>query len=107
MTLALGEHDEEACVRLMVPSRPREETRIIERAIAAAPRAEQAGGLMDRGELLEALAERLAIPSPGGMRCVALVKIDKFAALERVIGARMHQMAAEPGAVVARSMRTQ
>jgi len=87
MTLALGEHDAEACVRLMVPSRPREETRIIERAIAAAPRAENGSGLLERGELLEALAERLAIPSPGGMRCVALVKIDKFAALERVIGA--------------------
>jgi multidomain signaling protein FimX len=87
MTLALGEHDEEACVRLVVPSRPRAETRIIERAIAAAPRLDGAPGLMSRGELLEALAERLAIPSPGGMRCVALVKIDKFAALERVIGA--------------------
>jgi diguanylate cyclase (GGDEF)-like protein/PAS domain S-box-containing protein len=87
MTLALGEHDEEACVRLVVPSRPREETRIIERAMAAAPRADNAAELMRRGELLEALAERLAIPSPGGMRCVALVKIDKFAVLERVIGA--------------------
>ena len=87
MTLALGEHDEEACVRLVVPSRPRAETRIIERAIAAAPRLDSAPGLMGRSELLEALEERLAIPSPGGMRCVALVKIDKFAALERVIGA--------------------
>jgi multidomain signaling protein FimX len=87
MTLALGEQDGEPCVRLMVPSRPREETRIIERAILAAPRAERAGALLGRGELLEALGERLAIPSPGGMRCVALVKLDKFAALERVIGA--------------------
>jgi len=87
MTLALGEHEEEPCVRLVVPSRPRAETRIIERAIVAAPRADSAAGLLPRGELLEALAERLAIPSPGGMRCVALVKIDKFAALERVIGA--------------------
>ena len=87
MTLALGDNDGEACVRLVVPSRPREETRIIERAIAAAPRAEPAAGLLRRGELLEALAERLAIPSPGGMRCLALIKIDKFAALERVIGA--------------------
>jgi PAS domain S-box-containing protein len=87
MTLALGEHEAEPCVRLVVPSRPREETRVIERPIAAAPRAENASGLLRRGELLEALAERLAIPSPGGMRCLALVKVDKFAALERVIGA--------------------
>jgi diguanylate cyclase (GGDEF)-like protein/PAS domain S-box-containing protein len=87
MTLALGEHDQEACVRLVVPSRPREEARIIERAIAAAPRVDGGAVLMRRGELLEALAERLAIPSPGGMRCVALIKLDKFSALERVIGA--------------------
>jgi len=87
MTLALGEQDGEACVRLVVPARPREETRIIERAMAAAPHAESSAGLLRRGELLEALGERLAIPSPGGMRCLALIKIDKFAALERVIGA--------------------
>jgi multidomain signaling protein FimX len=87
MTLALGENEGEACVRLVVPSRPREETRMIERAIAAVPRVEPAAGLLRRGELLEALTERLAIPSPGGMRCLALIKIDKFAALERVIGA--------------------
>jgi multidomain signaling protein FimX len=86
MTLALGENEGEPCVRLVVPSRPREETRIIERAMSA-PRVEPAAGLLHRGELLEALAERLAIPSPGGMRCLALIKIDKFAALERVIGA--------------------
>jgi len=55
--------------------------------MAAAPHAESSAGLLRRGELLDALGERLAIPSPGGMRCVALIKIDKFAALERVIGA--------------------
>ncbi|MBV9727458.1 MAG: EAL domain-containing protein [Gammaproteobacteria bacterium] len=86
MTLALGENEGESCVRMVVPSRPREERRIIERAITV-PRVEPATQLLQRGELLQALAERLAIPSPGGMRCVALVKIDKFGALERVIGA--------------------
>jgi diguanylate cyclase (GGDEF)-like protein len=39
-----------------------------------------------RSEVLDALAERLATPAPGGMRCLALVRIDKFAALERVVG---------------------
>jgi len=87
MTLALGQHEDGDCVRLVVPSRPREKSRLIEKAIAAAPRQENAARIMRRGELLEALAERLAIPSPGGMRCLAVVKIDKFAALERVIGA--------------------
>ena len=54
---------------------------------APAPRPETAAGLLRRTELLEALAERLATPAPGGMRCLALVRIDKFAALERVLGA--------------------
>ncbi|MFZ1100745.1 MAG: GGDEF domain-containing phosphodiesterase, partial [Steroidobacteraceae bacterium] len=36
--------------------------------------------------LLEALARRLATRPSGGMRCVAVVRIDKFAALERVVG---------------------
>jgi multidomain signaling protein FimX len=87
MTLALGEHEEEPCVRLVVPSRPRDEPPIADREVAAAGRADNSAGLLRRDELLDALAERLSIPSPGGMRCVALVKIDKFAALERVIGA--------------------
>jgi multidomain signaling protein FimX len=86
VTLALGEYDAEPCVRLVVPSRPPEQVRAVERPVAAAARPE-AGGLLPRGELLAALAERLGTPSPGGMRCVALVKIDKFAALERVVGA--------------------
>ena len=85
MTLALGDDEGEPCVRLVVPSRPREETRLIERAVTV-PRVEPVARLLQRVELLEALAERLASPSPGGMRCLALVKIDKFAALERVIG---------------------
>jgi diguanylate cyclase (GGDEF)-like protein/PAS domain S-box-containing protein len=86
MTLALGEDEGEPCVRLVVPSRPREETRIIERAVTV-PRVEPAARLLQRVELLEALEKRLATPSAGGMRCLALVKIDKFGALERVIGA--------------------
>jgi multidomain signaling protein FimX len=86
MTLALGEHDSEPCVRLVVPSRPREETLTIAKAAPAPARASTAE-LLRRGEVLEALATRLATPSPGGMRCLALIKVDKFSALERVIGA--------------------
>jgi multidomain signaling protein FimX len=86
MTLALGEHESEPCVRLVVPSRPPEQLRIVPKAVPA-PRAERTGGLLDRGVLLDALSERLTTPSPGGMRCLALVRIDKFAALERVVGA--------------------
>src|SRR5215469_15041238 len=86
MTLALGEHEGEPCVRLVVPARPRQLPPVIDPGVAAPP-AESGRPLLGRGELLEAIAERLETPSPGGMRCLALVKIDKFAALERVIGA--------------------
>ena len=85
ITLALGQHEGEPSVCLVVPSRPREEPYSI--PVPAAPRVDPAAGLMRRPELLDALAERLATPSPGGMRCLALVRIDKFAALERVLGA--------------------
>jgi multidomain signaling protein FimX len=84
ITLALGEHDSEPCVRLVVPARPR--TEALATPPVAQPRTEPAAGLLRRTELLESLAERLATPSAGGMRCMALVRIDKFGALERVIG---------------------
>ena len=82
MTLALGQHEGEPCVRLVVPSRPRE---VVEKPVAV--RLEAGGGLLRRPELLEALGRRLATPAPGGMRCLALIKLDKFAALELVVGA--------------------
>jgi len=87
ISLALGEHEGEPCVRLVVPSRPHSEAKTIEKAAPVAPRPDPGAGLMRRSELLPALAERLATPSPGGMRCLALLRIDKFAPLERVLGA--------------------
>ncbi len=85
ITLTLSEQEGEPAVHLVVPSRPRAEQFVIP-APAVATRPEPAAGLLRRSELLDALAERLATPAPGGMRCLALVRIDKFAALERVVG---------------------
>jgi diguanylate cyclase (GGDEF)-like protein len=85
MTLALGEYEGEPCVRLVVPSRPRDELAAV--AAAPAPRPEIAAGLMRRTDLLAALAERLRTPAAGGVRCLAVLRIDKFAALERLVGA--------------------
>ena len=82
VSLALGESESEACVRLMVPSRARPP----EPAAVAAPHGEH-GGFLRRAELLEALSRRLATPTPGGMRCLALVRLDRFGDLERVVGA--------------------
>ncbi|HKD53881.1 MAG TPA: PAS domain S-box protein, partial [Steroidobacteraceae bacterium] len=62
VTLALGEHDAEPCVRLVVPSRPRVEARLVER-VSPAVRSDPDVGLLRRGELLDAVAERLLTPS--------------------------------------------
>ena len=83
ITLAAGAHEGEPCVRLTVPSRPRDLSDTAELAV----RTSAPGGLPRRPELLEALARRLATPAAGGMRCLALIKLDKFAALEEVVGA--------------------
>jgi multidomain signaling protein FimX len=82
IALALGEHEDEPCVRLIVPARPRTEVRAADSPAAAA----DGQGPLSRRELLEALARRLATRPSGGMRCVAILRIDKFAALERVVG---------------------
>jgi multidomain signaling protein FimX len=99
MTLALGQHEGAPCVRLVVPSRPREQPRLRDQtaqlaqlaqaahAAQATRRPEPGAGVARRGELLSALAARLAKPAPGGMRCLALVKLDNFPALERAVGA--------------------
>src|SRR5215467_5384518 len=44
ISLVLGEHEDEPCVRLVVPARPREEhVHVVQPAASAAPRAESAG----------------------------------------------------------------
>jgi diguanylate cyclase (GGDEF)-like protein/PAS domain S-box-containing protein len=84
ISLALGEYDGEPCVRLVVPSRPRQELRPA--PVARAPIHAASDGMLPRAELLAALAERLSRPSPGGMRCLAVIRPDKFSALERIVG---------------------
>jgi multidomain signaling protein FimX len=83
MTLALAEHEGEPCVSLMVPARSREEREALTRPVSAA---DAPGGLLPRRELLAALAKRLATPAAGGMRCLALVWLDRFGDLERLVG---------------------
>jgi len=83
MTLAVGEHEGEPCVSLMVPSRSREERGALARPGGAG---DAPGGLLPRRELLQALSRRLATPALGGMRCLALIWIDRFADLERMVG---------------------
>jgi PAS domain S-box-containing protein len=84
ISLVLGEYEGEPCVRLVVPARPREELTAMPTARAPLHAADD--GLLPRAELLAALTERLARPSLGGMRCVAVIRPDKFSAIERVVG---------------------
>ena len=86
IVLALGDHDGEPSVRLVVPAKPRDEQKLVEE-LSQVVHSDQTTGFLYRRELLEALHTRLASASPGGMRCLALIKLDKFSAVERDVGA--------------------
>ncbi len=86
IALAMGEHEGEPSVRLVVPSAPRAPAAPAEPRIAAPAAPAETYGLLPRRELLDGLGARLATRPTGGMRCLAVVKLDKFASLERVIG---------------------
>jgi diguanylate cyclase (GGDEF)-like protein/PAS domain S-box-containing protein len=86
IVLALGDHEGEPSVRLVVPAKARDEQKLVEE-LSQAVHSDHTTGFLHRRELMEALQARLAAPSPGGMRCLALVKLDRFAAVERDIGA--------------------
>jgi diguanylate cyclase (GGDEF)-like protein len=75
-----------ACVRLVVPSTQKDDRKLAER-LAQVIRSDSATGFLHRRELLEELTQRLAVPAPGGMRCVTLIKLDKFSQIEREVGA--------------------
>jgi multidomain signaling protein FimX len=85
LVLAMGEHDGEPCVQLIVPARQRDERRLAEE-LADAARHDPSTGLLYRGALLQELAARFATPMPGGVRYLALVRLDKFATIESDVG---------------------
>ncbi|HXY97116.1 MAG TPA: EAL domain-containing protein [Steroidobacteraceae bacterium] len=87
IALAMGEHEGEPSVRLVVPAAPRARAEPAEpRAVEGPATVIDAYGLLPRRELLQALGERLVTRPSGGVRCLAIVKLDKFATLERVLG---------------------
>jgi multidomain signaling protein FimX len=86
LVLALGEHDGEPCVRLVVPSVQKDDRKIAEH-LNEAVRSDSATGFLHRREVLQALEQRLAVPAAGGMRCVTIIKLDKFSTVERDVGA--------------------
>ena len=85
LVLALGEHDGDPCVRLVLPSAQKDDRKMAEH-LNDAVRSDSATGFLHRREVLEAIKARLAVPAAGGMRCVTIVKIDKFSTIERDVG---------------------
>jgi diguanylate cyclase (GGDEF)-like protein/PAS domain S-box-containing protein len=86
IVLALGHHDGEPSVRLVVPAKGRDEQNLVEE-LSHAVHSDHTTGFLHRRELMDALHARLAAPSPGGMRSLALVKLDSFGEVERDVGA--------------------
>jgi multidomain signaling protein FimX len=84
LVLALGEHDGEACVRLMVPTQKQSQTP--DQDLSDAVRRNPRSGLLHRQPLLEAMQKRLATPMQGGGRFLVYVRPDQFAKLERELG---------------------
>lgn len=86
VVLALGDHEGEPSVRLVVPAKARDEQKLVEE-LSHAVHSDHTTGFLHRRELMDALHARLATASHGGKRCLALIKLDKFAAVERDVGA--------------------
>ncbi len=86
ITLTLGEHDGQPCVQLILPAQRRDEHKLLEDLEELCHR-DQSTGLLHRRDLLPALRARLAVASPGGVRWLALIKLDRFTEAERRVGA--------------------
>ena len=85
LVLALGEHEGDPCVQLIIASRKGESHKLVE-DLADAVRRDPTTGLLYRMPLLMAVKARLATPLSGGVRYFAVIKPDKFATVERDVG---------------------
>jgi EAL domain-containing protein (putative c-di-GMP-specific phosphodiesterase class I)/GGDEF domain-containing protein len=87
LVLTPGEFENEPCVRIMVPARKRDD-RQLTTDLSDAVKRDPSTGLLLRRPLLDAIGARIAAPPAGGVRFMALVRPDKFAALEKDVGVR-------------------
>ena len=83
--LAGGEFDGEPCVQLIVRATKRDE-RALATELADAVLRDPTSGLWLRQRLLRLCNERLAKPPSGGVRCLALLRPDKFDEVAKQIG---------------------
>jgi EAL domain-containing protein (putative c-di-GMP-specific phosphodiesterase class I)/GGDEF domain-containing protein len=95
LVLTPGEFENEPCVRIMVPAKKRDDRQLTTELTDAVKR-DATTGLLMRRPLLDAIGVRIAAPPAGGVRFMALVRPDKFAELEKDVGARQsEQLVAE------------
>ncbi|MFT3904899.1 MAG: EAL domain-containing protein [Steroidobacteraceae bacterium] len=85
LVLALGELDNEPCVRLIVPARRRDDNQLASE-LANAVKRDAATGLLRRRALIEEIQTRLQTPMRGGVRYMAVVRPDRFIKLEAELG---------------------
>ena len=100
LVLTPGEFENEPCVRIMVPAKKRDERQLTS-DLSDAVKRDLTTGLLLRRTLLDAVGTRIAAPPAGGVRFLAMVRPDKFAELEKDLGARgSEQLLAEYAATL-------
>jgi PAS domain S-box-containing protein len=85
LVFALGEFDGDPAVRLIVPA-PKRDSQSLAQDLETAVQSDPGTSLLTRRHLLHAVQERLRIPISGGVRYLACLRPDKFAAIERELG---------------------
>jgi multidomain signaling protein FimX len=87
LVLTPGEFENDPCVRIMVPAKKRDEKQLTTDLTDAVKR-DATTGLLTRKPLLEAIGVRIGAAPAAGVRFMALIRPDKFAELEKDVGAR-------------------
>jgi multidomain signaling protein FimX len=86
LQIGAEEFDGEPCVRVCIPSRRDSGGQEIEKELKDAVRRDPSTGFLHRRYLIEALKARFTHPMKGGVRQLAYIKPDKFAAIQADIG---------------------
>ena len=86
LVLAAGEFEAEPCVQLIMPAHKRDDRQLATELAEAVCR-DSITGLWLRRHLLRLCNERFTKPPAGGVRCLALLRPDKFEALGKEVGA--------------------
>ncbi|MDF3020332.1 MAG: hypothetical protein K0Q92_1635 [Steroidobacteraceae bacterium] len=87
LVLTPGEYENEPCVRIMVPAKKRDEKQLTT-DLSDVVKRDTTTGLLLRRPLLDAIGVRIGAPPAAGVRFMALIRPDKFAELEKDVGAR-------------------